>query len=216
MMIMRSVRFHIAAVLRSLQFPLYYPLILDSLRRKGFEIVATVPPAPPFGLKLYLGGSIARKGDCNVILNPDKKIIACEGTSIVDTVKCFNELLEVCREDFSVGDQEFDYYEVLSRYVVKPVKSPLEMIRSREWGELYERVSSILGVRVHPYVISFVVAGRSPKDRKWLDIRLYPDPALPDRFGVEIVYRDEKMENVLSFIDRMEDNIQKIIEVLEE
>ena len=123
-------------------------------------------------------------------------------------------MLEVCREDFGVGGQEFDYYEVLSWYVVKPVKSPLEMIRNREWGELYKRVSSILGVRVHPYVISFVVAGRGPKDREWLDVRLYPDPALPGMFGVEIVYRDEKMEKVVSFIEEMENNIRKIIKVL--
>ncbi|MCD6492086.1 MAG: hypothetical protein J7K59_07365 [Candidatus Korarchaeota archaeon] len=215
-MIIRSVRFHIATTLKTLQFPLYYPLILDSLKKRNFEITAMPPPAQPFGVRIYLGGRIAHKGECSVILNPDKKIIACEGLSVSNTVKCFHELLEICRDDFNIGDQEFDYYEILSRYIVKPEKNPLKMIGDKDWGDLYNRVSNILGVKLHPYVISFVVAGRSPRDKKWLDIRIYPDPALPDMLGVEVIYREENMAKVISFVEKLEENILKIINVLEE
>jgi len=212
---LKLIRAHIAIVLRTLHFPLYHPLVFDSLRKRGFEISFSPPPAP-LGLKLYPGGEVARKGMCSVFLNPDKKIIACESTSLNEAINASKEVLEMCKEDFNVGEQEFDYYETILKYIAKPMKPPLEIIRGREWGTLYDKVSEVLGMKLYPYVISFVPAESTPKDVEWLDVRFYPDPAILDVFTVEVVYRSKRIENVFSFIEQAEDNIQRIIRILEE
>ena len=103
LLLFRPIIFHLAVALKSPQFPLYYPLISDSLDKRGFEIMIGTPPPTPLGSRVYLGGRIARKGNCFVILNPDNKVVASEGVAKDETVNCFKELLEICREDFDGG-----------------------------------------------------------------------------------------------------------------
>lgn len=209
-------RCRLSVVLKRLFFPLTYPMIIESLRKGGFEIEAIPPPPVPFGVVMEVGGRIARKGGCSVILDPGRKIMSYEGSSLDEVIKGFNDLLTLISEDFNVHNEDIDYCELLLELTSKPRRSALEISREIKFGELYTKASAIIGEEVCPYIISFVPKKRSPGDRNWLDIRLFPLPPLPERYGIQIVFRRESNEEVLSFTKEAEKLAWELIKACEE
>lgn len=208
-------RYRISAVLKTIRFPIEYLEITESLKKKGFEITApSLPPAPP-GMRMEVSGAIARKGGCQVLLNPDRKIVSYEGSPIDEVTREFDELLTLIKEDFDVSDKDIDFYEIFSEFTVKPAKSALEIVKGLRAEKLYDEVSMIIGKNVCPYILSLVPADGSPRDKNWLDIRLTPDPAVPERFVVEAVFRQESKEEVFSFAKKVEALVQNLIKLCE-
>ncbi len=204
----------IALVLNSLFFPFTFPDVIDSLRKRGYAI-PNLPQTIPMGQKAYLGGYIAAKEDCVVELNPEKNLVAVEAVSD-NITKIVRELMSMAVTDFYVKfEEELDYTELSSHYRVMSNKNPLESIRKFRC-ESYDKFNEVFNIDTAPYSVSIVPNGLSPNDKNWFDIRIEPRFTMPTHsYYIDVVYRNENYEDVLSFSQDVNSKISSLIEIIE-
>lgn len=208
-------KFRIALVLNSLFFPFTFPDFIDSLRKRGYAI-PTLPQSIPSGQKAYLGGYVAAKEDCVVELNPDKQLLAVEGFP-GNNIKIIRELMSIAVDDFYVNlEEELDYTELSSHYLIKSDNNPLESIRKLKC-ESFDKFNKVLDAETAPYSVSIVPNGLSPNNKNWFDIRIEPRFTMPTHsYNIDVVYRNENYENVLSFSEVVNSKVYSLIEIIEE
>jgi hypothetical protein len=74
-----------------------------------------------------------------------------------------------------------------------------------------------LDVETAPYSVSIVPNGLSPNNKNWFDIRIEPRFTMPTHsYNIDVVYRNENCENVLSFSELVNSKIHSLIEIIEE
>jgi len=207
--------YRLSIVLNSFFFPLTAPDILDSLKIRGFRVAQ--PPTPmPSGQRFYIGGYIAQKNGCWVNLEDSRNIFGCHGTSVDKVIQTFRELLDILAEDFFVDlSKETKYAELLANILVISDKNPLTSIQGSVSRDM-KRFSEILGTEVSDYRINLVPKGVMPSSEKWFEINILPRVTMADKtYWVDIIYREESVENVITFADDLNSKVTKIIEEIE-
>lgn len=205
----------VSSVLNSFFFPLTSPEILEALAKRKFEV--SRPPVPITGIRVYVGGTIARKGNVFVDVDDGRKLIGVSGGSIDDTVKTFTEILEILQEDFYVNlDTELDYVELIAQYLIKSDSNPLEVLQNCSKIKFKDALQKLLNTAVSDYRISIVPRGVLPSSKRWFEISIFPKLTMPTRaYWVEVIFRDTKSSNVISFASNLNSTISNIIKTIE-
>ncbi|MDI6810407.1 MAG: hypothetical protein QMD80_01785 [archaeon] len=204
-------KYRLAVVFRTVFFPFTYPELIDSVKKRGYG----VPPSPrpiPSGPRIYAGGHIATKEGCTVEVKDERQLIASEGTQVEDVIKSFNDVMDISREDFHVDlERDVHYFELTSELIVKSDESPIENIE-RFMGDRYKVFDEIMGNESSAYTIRIVPKGLIPSHKIWFDITIEPRVTMAEReYYVNIVYRDEKIDNVLTFARDVNSKILSLI-----
>jgi hypothetical protein len=209
--------YRLALVLQTVFFPFTYPDLFNSLRSRGFKIEG--PIIPVSGPRSYLGGPIATKDGCTVDIDPDRKILANDGSNFEDVMKVHQELIAMAAEDFKVAlDKETDYLEMIASVIVRSGKSPLKEIQDFFKGfKRMEKFSEILGKDVTFYSLRITPKETLPSGKHWLDITIEPRVTMPESvYFVNVVYRNEDRSDVLRFSSEINTWILKLIQSIEE
>jgi len=213
------IRYHLALVLKSLHFPLTYPSINDSLKKRGYTLTESslrLVPSVPLGARSYLSGRIATKEECYVDIDADRKFIATEGRNTKKVIETFNDLVNMSKEDFNVSGEEFDYCELIASFSAPAIKNSMESIKKTLKNELYVQVSKILKSEVSPYTVTFAPSKGMPSDKIWFHIKIEPEVTMPKKaYDISVIYRHEDKNDVLSFTSEVESKILEIINLIE-
>jgi len=210
-------KFRISLVLDSFFFPLTSIEVFDSLKSRGFELGR--PPAPLLtGLRVYVAGVIARKNNVLIDVDSSRKLVGAEGGVIEQTLQVFSEVLSIIREDFFVDlDKETDYVELITHYLVKSDKNPIEMVQNASELRFKDKFKQVLGMEVSDYHFSIVPRGVSPSSRNWFEINISPKLTMPNKaYWVEVIFRNVKCDMVTSFASNLYSTISTIINTIEE
>jgi len=209
-------RFRISSVLNSFFFPLTSPEVFDALKVRGFEIGR--PPIPfPTGLRVYLSGTIARKGSVLIDVDDNRNLVGVSGESIENSLKAFSEVLSMLREDFFVNlDAELNYVELIAHYLIKTDNNPFEVLQNSSEIRFKDKLQQILNTNVSEYRISIVPTGVLPLSRKWFEISISPKLTMPTKaYWVEVIFRDTTHNTVTAFASNLNSTISNIISTLE-
>jgi len=204
-------KYRCAVVFRTLFFPFTYPELIDSFKRRGYS----VPPSPrplPSGPRVYVGGHIATKEGCSVEIKDEKQVIASEGRQVENVIKSFEDIMDITKEDFQVDlDEDIYYFELTSELIVKSDESPIKKIE-RFMGDKYRVFDEIMGNETSGFTIRIVPKGLIPSYKIWFDITIEPRVTMAEReYYVNIVYRDENIDNVLAFTREIDLKILSLI-----
>ena len=204
-------RYRLAIVFHTLFFPFTYPELIDSLKKREYSVLPPPRPAPT-GPRVYVGGHIATKEGCTVDVNDDRKIIASEGSQVENIIKSVEELMGIAEKDFRLNlERDIDYIELTGELIVKSEGSPIENIEEFV-GDKYNVFDEIMGIETSAYSIRMVPKGYLPSNRKWFDIRIEPRVTMPEyEYYVDIVYRDENIDNILTFAHEVNSKILSLI-----
>jgi len=212
------IRYQLALVLKSLHFPLTYPSINDSLKKRGYTPTESSLrlPSVPMGARSYLSGRIAAKEECYVDIDAGRKFIATEGRNTKKVIETFNDLVNMAAEDFNVSEEEFDYCELIASFSAPAIKNSMESIKKTLKNGLYVQASKILKSEVSPYTVTFVPSKGMPSDKIWFHIEIEPEVAMPKKaYNISVMYRHEDKNDVLSFTNEVESKILEIINLIE-
>jgi hypothetical protein len=212
------ISYRISAVLKSLYFPISYPTVFDSLKKRGYTLLP-IPflPSVPVGARAYIGGRIASKKECYVDIDPNRKIVGCEGRSIDDVIEIAKELVDMTMKDFGARKEDTDYYELIANLDVASTKGSRAKIEKALKSEFYTKISAVLKENMSPYAITVVLSQKSPSDRVWFDITIKPDLIKSNNgYNIGVVYRHDNGDNVLSFAKELNSKILEVIRLIEE
>jgi uncharacterized protein YuzE len=171
----------------------------------------------PTGIRVYVGGTIARKGNVFVDIDDNRKLIGVSGESIEDATKAFSEILNMLKEDFFVNlDVELDYVELIAHYLIESDNNPFEVLQNCSEIKFKDDLQQILNTAVSDYRISIVPKGVLPSSRKWFEISIFPKLTMPTKaYWVEVIFRDTMNSKVIAFASNLNSTISNIIKTLE-
>ena len=201
-------------------FPIDSIRFLEALARKGFEILAKIPPPTqiPFRAQVGIGGTVARKGNSFVDINPEKGVLATTGLSIEEAMAAFADVSDVIKSDLGIEMEENSrFFEILATYEFDSDQSPIESVsRILADSKIVSQIEEVLGEAVSPFSVRLVSKGRVPNQEEWLDITLEPSIVKPNRtYLISVVYRSAQMNKVWSFCKDLESRISGLIDVVE-
>lgn len=203
----------------SVLFPFDQVQFLKALSREGF-IVSVSPDTVAFGQKLQLTGSVGRKGDVQVILYSDKRVLSVHVQSgdVKTLVTEMASLEALLKREFYLESQDLsEYYEFLATLVVKAEINPLTT-----WGSLSTEISIVneaseaLGREVSLFGIKLVPKLEVPNQTNWFSLSLEPSIESPkSHHNVEVVFRDASSSQVIGFVTGFEDLLKKLLSLVE-
>ncbi|RLJ01869.1 MAG: hypothetical protein DRP08_05050 [Candidatus Aenigmatarchaeota archaeon] len=209
-------KYRLALVFRQIFFPFTYPDFLDSLKAKNFDIIPKDLPLFS-GPRAYVSGLIAKKQNCIVHLDADKKFLATEGRSVNDVIKVYAQLVKIAEENFKVKKEDIEYLETISDLVIKSTKNPLLQIHKiLQTTQVIKKFCDILGIEVSLYALRITPKEAYPGDKNWFDIAIEPRITKPeDEYYVQVIYRNEDTNKALEFLNQVNERIIRLIQIIE-
>jgi hypothetical protein len=207
----KPLRYRLSGVLCTVFFPFTHPEVIDSLKKRGYNVFPS-PRLIPVGQRVYVGGHIATKKGCTVEINDDRELISIEGSQIENVIQSFEEIMDMAKEDFQLDlENDVNYIELITEIKVKSDGNPIEKI-DKFIGDRYRIFDEIMGIDTSGFSIRIVPKGFRPSDKEWFDITIEPRLTMAEReFFIKIVYRNENIENVLLFTRDVNSKILSLI-----
>jgi hypothetical protein len=218
--ILRAKSLRLAVRLGLVVFPIDSIGFLEGLSRKGFEILAKIPPPSqiPFRAQVGIGGTVARKGNSFVDINAEKEVLGVTGLSIEEAMATFADVSDVTKSDFGVDiEKDSRFFEILATFESDSDRSPIESVsRTLAESKLLSEVGEVLGEAVSPFSVRLVSKGRVPNQEEWVDITVEPSPVKPNRtYLISLIYRSAQKKNVWSFSKDLVSRISRVIDAVE-
>ncbi|MBI4329864.1 MAG: hypothetical protein HY673_01120 [Chloroflexi bacterium] len=191
-----------------------YPLdpvdLLLRLPNLGYVVAERVA----LGAPLEAGKPLAVKGDVELILNQDNKILGVRGRTAESVLKEFESLRQFYTDELDPSPSiRTDYVEIHGNGWVRGQRNPLEVFAGwrKEIGKV-EAMGKVLGRDVTVFGISLCPPDVDPNSPDWFDIRIEPFPVSSGRrYRVTVVWRQQEMDEVLSRFKVIDDNVKDII-----
>ena len=196
-------------------YPFTIPELANTLERIGYELSPLLPfprlPGRPSG-----AGEIARKGKTAVHIDAGAQVLIVVDVSIESVLKSFDEIANAFLEDNRVDiDNIVRFYRFNSTYEVRTEKDPLQSIASNLEVPALEKFSEIFDEEVWPLELRFTGARLKANSENWYDISIRPDYEKNDKYVFSVVYRNKDKEKTQNFINRFEERLLKIAELIE-
>lgn len=195
---LRIERFHFAAKLNTVHFPLDMTEITSVLKDTGYRLMQPELSArnlPP-GMRLLPLGQIAQSedGERTFVLAPERAVLAVQGRELEKVLTDFIKVITVIREQFVADlDSKVAFYEfILEGYAkVGPSRNPIKEIAPLfKRNKLFRELGEVLGIPVTTFGFRLVERGRSPDEDSWSEFKIEPDIAKPKTaYFVSIVFR---------------------------
>lgn len=218
--ILQLERLKISVRFNFILFPIDSIRLIESLKSNGFEILGKMPsPAEvPLKMRVHVGGTVARKGNGLVDIDPDKQILGVAAPSIDETLSVFNELQQVIKHGLEIDiENRARFFELQATYTFDSDQSPIDNLsRFLSQSDLISEASAILDEDVSPFTLRLVSKGRIPNQEEWLDTTFEPSVVRPHRtYLISLVYRSAQRAKVLSFFKGIESKITGMIDLIE-
>jgi hypothetical protein len=207
-------RYRISSAFNRIIFPLTYPEIVESLKKRKYGMPSLSAPTQT-GSRVYLEGVIAFKNNCHIHLDSNRRLLAAEGNSARNVLTVFKELMDVVENDFNLSSEDLHFSELIAELIVRSDESPINTIGMFA-NDVFGEFSDIMGAETSTYSIRIVPKGQRPFDKNWFDIRIDPRPTMPDRdYYINAVYRAEDVDRITAFVQDFDSKIISLIRKIE-
>jgi len=214
-MSLKPVRITLGINLDRVLFPISFTEIVSSLEKNGFEINKEIPYPRPVGRPIG-SGSFGRKGKLVFSVDAGGKSIVISGNSIEESLEELDTFVTTIKTDYSFDLDEYPkYYHFTGKYKYHTNKNAYSIINRFYSNHKNEEISKILDKPLNTFAFKLGSADLVPNDENWFDIQIAPDIERNDGYMIDTVYRNEEKEIYRTFLTHIEENIVKIIQVLE-
>ena len=214
-MSLKPIRITVGITLDRVLFPITFIELISSLEKNGFEISQAIPYPRPIG-RFIGSGQLGIKGKTTASVDGGGKSISMTGSSLEDTIEEYDKFNKTILADYSLDLDEFPkLYYLTGNYEYKTKKNTHSTISDSISYPKIEELSEIVDESMNVYAIQFGSADTVPNDKNWFDIKITPDVQRNDGYVINVVYRKEDRETYRTFISHIEENIVKIIRLLE-
>ncbi len=201
-------------------FPFPEEELIENLSKKGFSEIKDIPKimgAPPLQI---VRASIAKKGNNEVIYNPDKGHVGVGGENFKEVNDDFNILESTLRDDLEIDFSIIKSIELISANRVYTKNDPLETISKfcdsknlSKFKEIFNEDVKPLSVRM--YTKTEIVGGLNIIPN-WVDLTIEPFIPNPKYYFVRLIYRNTDKDKVKGISKEIERVILRSIELMEE
>jgi len=195
-------------------FPFSVGEIVSSLERLGYDISPDMPFPRPIG-RFTGAGEIARKGKV-VILADANGLLMVAGVSLSTIITSLNELAKALNDDQRIDIISLaKFYRIEANYEFASNNNTLQKIANITKAPLLTEFGAILGQELSSTEVKFGAKDLKPNSENWLDISIRPNYERADRYVVSIVYRNVDKPKTQAFADHIEENIIKIVQLVD-
>ncbi|MCG3254835.1 MAG: hypothetical protein KAU62_02025 [Candidatus Heimdallarchaeota archaeon] len=189
-------------------FPIDYMFLLKVFNDLGYEAIAP-SFTPQMETLMDKRVNIVETDDFKLDYYMDKKLLEFI-TNDELLIESFNKVMNIIKEsNYDIIDN-IVYYELVWR---------INNVKSEKWKEklksietpVFNDLSSLFGVeKMSPHGI-YLTPQRNAITMNWFGIRITPSRPLGDNyFTLEIVKRNESLDDFLDFIKKMPEKIEKL------
>jgi len=196
-------------------FPIDFRELRRALAKNGYEVspVGDIPPPPT---RVRFGGDMARKGETTVRAESDSGEIGVVDRSLQEACSSFEGLANVVNSELGVSlHNNVKFYWVVVHYKIATGKLPRKEIAKVENKEYISQFSQIVGENLSSFSIRLGPKDANPNQETWLDIAIEPDILNEQLYHVGVVFRNPSKNNTETFVRDLENNLLKLISVIE-
>ena len=196
-------------------FPFSIIEVVSSLERLGYDLSPDMPFPRPMG-RFIGSGQIARKGKVAVYFDAVGQDLTVLGVSLSSLTASLNELAKALNEDHKIDITGLaKFYRIEANYEIASNNNTQKKIADVTKAPLLTEFGTILGQELAPTEVKFGAKDLEPNSENWLDISIRPNYERADRYIVSIVYRNIDKVKTQAFADHAEENIIKIIQLVD-
>ncbi len=193
-----------------------YTNLIQKLKEKKYSCPDLRPGfIPESGIIAKKG---TQKGEVFITVEPHRRTLGIEGTSIKDVSRYFNEVMEILTSSNKDIEKNVIIYELLGNVIIGSSQNPLEKLGSIfSEHELFTRFKDVLGEDLMSYAIKLTPKGKAPISSEWFEITVEPyEPQSNTHYYLRVVYRNPTKTKVTDFIETFEDKALALINKIEE
>lgn len=197
-------------------FPIDFRDLRHALAKNGYELSRITGPIPSPPVRIGFSGDVARKGEIAVTVETDGGEIGITGRSLQKVKMAFEELENLVKRELGISlHLNVKCYLCLIHCRISTGKIPRDEIAKVENRGLYSRLGQVLNVDVSPFSVRLCLKGAVPNQESWLDISIEPDILNEQMYHVGVVFRSPDKEETETFVRDLENNILKLIKIVE-
>ena len=197
-------------------FPIDLRELRHALAKNGYELsrIDGIPPPPA---RITFSGEIARKAETTVIMESDSGEVGVVGRSLQEVKASFEELAKVIDSELSISLQDkVMFYWCVLHFKINTGKTPRTEIPKAENKDYIARLSQVLGEDLSSFSIRLAPKDAIPNQESWFDIAIEPDITNEKFYHVGVVFRSPDKSKTETFVRDLENNLLKLIKVIEE
>lgn len=185
-----------------------YPSFRHALEDKGYVLK---------GMRSGATIHVATKGSIEVVSNIERRTTGVESEKSTRDLQVAQEDLEQIYLELGIEENNLLTYEFTGSFIASSTRSPLGLIKSFNLeNNILQKIGSVLDEDIVPVGLKLTNKEGNPTSKDWLQIAIEPlYPTANKRYQIHVIYRGEKGK-VNEFIKKIEKNLSKIIEKLEE
>jgi len=197
-------------------FPIDFRELRFALAKNGYELssVSGRIPSPP--ARIGFGGEVARKRETTVVVETDSGEIGVISRSLREATESFEELANVIKSELGVSLHEnVRFYWCFVHYKVDTGRIPCNEIAKTENNDYIARFSKILKEDVSSFSVRLQPKNANPNQESWFDIAIEPDVMNDKLYHIGVVFRSPDRNKTKTFVKDLENNLLKLIGVIE-
>jgi len=197
-------------------FPIDFRELRRALAKNGYEL-SSAERLPPPPARFSFSGDVARKAETTVVVDSDGGEIGVVGLSMQQVKDSFEELAKIIDSELGISLYEnVGYYWCNVHYKISTGKTPRNEIPKAENKDYIARFSHILGGNLTTFSVRLAPKDAIPNQENWFDIAIEPDIANEKLYHVGVVFRNTSKDKTETFVRNLENNLLKLMEVIEE
>lgn len=173
------------------------------------ELVARGMPEP--------GRALATKGDIELALNQDNKILGVRGRDTGATILAFQDLRRFCFEQLAPSPGLTTHYlEFDGQGWAESGSNPLETL-ARFWGSFRPlgELAKLVETEVTNYGVQ-LTPPKDPNDPSWFHIYIEPLVASSNsRYRIRYIWRGPDVDEMLGKFAEVDDTLKRLISIIE-
>jgi hypothetical protein len=201
--------------LKCVLFPLDFIELRNALAKNGYELAPVRNiPSPPIRVSFF--GEIARKGEITVNIETESGEIEVVGRSLLGAKDSFEEFAEIIKSELGIGlHSDVRFYSCSVHYKIHTGRIPRIEISKAENQDYIDQLGRVLREDVSLFSIRLTPKEAVPNAENWFDISIEPDIVDDTLYHVGVIFRSSDRERTEKFVKNLENNILKLIKVIE-
>lgn len=202
-------------------YPFPEEQLIEILSKKGFSEIKDIPKimgTPPLQV---IRATVARKGDNEVLYNPDKGHLGIIGLNFKEVNDDFEILESAIISELGIEKSAIKSAELISSNRIYSINAPLEVISRFLESANFSKFKEVLGedVDIKPFTVRMYInteiSGSINTLSNWADLTIEPFIPNPKYYHVRLIYRNtdnDKVKEVAKKLDKIILNSIRLIE----
>jgi hypothetical protein len=202
-------------------YPFPEEQLIEILSKKGFSEIKDIPKimgTPPLQV---IRATVVRKGDNEVLYNPDKGYLGIIGLNFKEVNDDFEILESTIKSELGIEKSAIKSAELISSNRVYSINAPLEVISRFLESANFSKFKEVLGedIDIKPFTVRMYInteiSGSINTLSNWADLTIEPFIPNPKYYLVRLIYRNTDNDNVKEVAKKLDKIILNSIRLIE-